>query len=137
MHKFEKDKTMKWLLIAAAVIYTAVILYLTVIGRRSYHGNHLQLEPFWSYKIPGEYRQIVYNILFFIPYGALLYLCFKKKWPVVVTAFALSLTVEISQFVFRVGLCEIDDVIHNTLGVIIGMFAVIFVKKIVSQYITK
>lgn len=125
------------MLIAAAVIYTAVFLYLTVIGRRSYHGSHIQLELFWSYKVPGEYRQIVYNILFFIPYGALLYLCFKKKWPVILSAFVLSLTVEISQFVFRVGLCEIDDIIHNTLGVIIGMFAVIFVKKIVSQYITK
>ncbi len=137
MLKLNKNKTIKGLLIAAAVLYTAFFIYLTVIGRKPYHGGHIQLEPFWSYKVPGEYRQIVYNILFFIPYGALLYLCFKKKWPVVVTAFALSLTVEISQFVFRVGLCEIDDVIHNTLGVIIGMFAVIFVKKIVSQYITK
>ena len=137
LHKLDKDKTIKWLLIAAAVIYTAVFLYLTVIGRRPYHGNHLQLEPFWSYKIPGEYRQIVYNILFFIPYGALLYLCFKKKWQVILSAFVLSLTVEISQYVFRVGLCEIDDIIHNTLGVIIGMFAAVLIKKIISKYTTK
>lgn len=137
LHKLDKDKTIKWLLIAAAVIYTAVFLYLTVIGRRSYHGSHIQLEPFWSYKVPGEYRQIVYNILFFIPYGAILYLCFKKKWQVIVTTLALSVTVEVLQYVCRVGLCEIDDVVHNTLGVIIGMFAVIFIKKIFSKYITK
>lgn len=137
LRNLQNKKTIKWLFISAAVVYTLIILYLTVLGRSSYHGSHIQLQPFWSYSIPGEYKQIVLNILFFIPYGGLLYICFKKKWPVILTAFVLSLTVEILQYVCKVGLCEIDDIFHNTLGVIIGMFAVILFKKIFVKPATK
>lgn len=133
LRNLQKNKTIKWLFIGAAVLYTLIILYLTVIGRRSYHGSHIQLEPFWSYRIPGEYKQIVLNILLFIPYGGLLYLCFNKKWPVIVTALGLSVTVEVLQYLLRVGLCEIDDIFHNTLGVIIGMLAVILFKRILQN----
>ena len=36
------------------------------------------------------------------------------------TALILSVFIELSQFVFNFGWCEVDDVISNTLGAMIG-----------------
>ena len=40
-----------------------------------------------------------------------------------ISAVALSAAIEISQYIFTLGLCELDDVICNTVGAVIG-FAV-------------
>lgn len=59
------------------------------------------------------------NILFFIPYGLLF--PWKDDWKrVFVTALVLSIFIELSQFIFNLGWCEVDDVISNTLGAMIG-----------------
>ena len=66
-----------------------------------------------------EAVQYLMNILFFIPYGLL----FPRKdnWKrVFVTALVLSVFIELSQFIFNLGWCEVDDVISNTLGAMIG-----------------
>lgn len=36
------------------------------------------------------------------------------------TALVLSVFIELSQFIFNLGWCEVDDVISNTLGAMIG-----------------
>lgn len=63
--------------------------------------------------------QYLVNILFFIPYGLLF--PWKNSWKYVfVTALILSVFIELSQFIFNHGWCEVDDVISNTLGAMIG-----------------
>lgn len=37
--------------------------------------------------------------------------------------FLLSVTVELLQYVFCLGYCEMDDVLHNTIGAAIGVLA--------------
>lgn len=66
-----------------------------------------------------EAVQYLLNILFFIPYGFLFPR--KNNWKFVfVTALVLSVFIELSQFIFNLGWCEVDDVISNTLGAMIG-----------------
>lgn len=65
-----------------------------------------------------EAVQYLLNILFFIPYGLLF--PWKDNWKrVFVTALVLSVFIELSQFIFNLGWCEVDDVNSNTLGVVI------------------
>lgn len=67
-----------------------------------------------------EAVQYVQNILFFIPYYGLLF-PWKDNWKrVLVTALVLSVFIELFQFIFNLGWCEVDDVISNTLGAMIG-----------------
>ena len=67
----------------------------------------------------AEAVQYLMNILFFIPYGFLF--PWKDNWKrVFKTAFVLSIFIELSQFIFNLGWCEVDDVISNTLGAMIG-----------------
>lgn len=67
----------------------------------------------------AEAVQYVLNILFFMPYGLLF--PWKGKWKqVFVAAFVLSVCIELFQLIFNLGWCEVDDVISNILGAMIG-----------------
>lgn len=71
--------------------------------------------------------QIVLNIVLFIPFGFSLstYLnCHKAIRPlflsVLLTSFLLSTSVELLQYLTSRGYTEVDDVINNTMGAVIG-----------------
>ena len=62
--------------------------------------------------------QIRSNIIMFIPIGLLL--APIVGWWSVLIGFLFSLTIESGQLLFKCGFSELDDVIHNTIGVILG-----------------
>lgn len=109
------------------VLYIGVILYQTLICREPGTEYQYNFNPFWSYQKFGiQAKQILLNILLFIPFGMLLSLvlsCGNWKKALFVTAisgFVFSSLIESCQLVFRLGLCELDDVFDNTLGTVIG-----------------
>ena len=111
------------------VAYTIFIVWCTLLKREP-RGLERVFKPelFWAIRAwvvnptlesKKEAVQYLLNILFFIPYGFL----FPRKdnWKrVFVTALVLSVFIEFSQFIFNLGWCEVDDVISNTLGAMIG-----------------
>ena len=105
-------------LLAAYILF---ILMETIIGRKTGVGR-VELVPFWSYSHPELRMEIVLNYLLFMPLGFLLYLCFGEKYGlrVVIAGLLLSVSIEIVQLVFRIGLFEFDDMIGNTVGCLIG-----------------
>jgi glycopeptide antibiotics resistance protein len=63
------------------------------------------------------------NLVGFIPLGFLLPLIsrnFQSTIKIVLAAFSLSLFFEVSQLLFKLGSFDVDDLILNTLGAIIG-----------------
>lgn len=66
--------------------------------------------------------EIVLNYLLFMPLGFLLYLCFGEKFGlrVVIAGLLLSVSIELIQLLFNIGLFEFDDMIGNTIGCLIG-----------------
>lgn len=98
-------------------IFIAVIIM--VLGRGSYDGNHFQPHLFWSWGVPSVRNQLVMNIVGFIPLGILLAPSFGWKSVPVVTVF--SFVIEIMQLLLQCGLFEFDDVLHNTIGALIGV----------------
>ena len=75
----------------------------------------------WLPRMDGV-SQIIMNVLAFVPIGASLAVALRKSvwWQVLLTGCLVSLCVELLQFYYKRGLCEIDDVIHNTTGCMIG-----------------
>jgi glycopeptide antibiotics resistance protein len=67
--------------------------------------------------------EIAYNILLFVPLG--IYICMlRSDWPLlkrVIPIVGLTVTFEVVQFVFALGISDITDVLDNTLGGIIGI----------------
>ncbi len=109
--------------IGVAVLYFLFIMYETILYRIS-HQPTANLEVFWSYKqfisSEGIRIEILNNIWLFVPYGLGLVSVFKKK-KIVVPLLLLPLFIEIAQFVFGIGLTEIDDLISNGSGELIGI----------------
>ena len=105
-------------LLAAYILF---ILMETVLGRESGVGR-VELVPFWSYSHPELRMEIVLNYMLFIPLGVLLYLCFGEKFGlrVVMAGFLLSVSIELIQLIFKIGVFEFDDMIGNTIGCLIG-----------------
>lgn len=62
------------------------------------------------------------NVVLFIPVGLLIGLAIKnmKWWMVGLIGFCISLGIETLQFVFWKGFSEFDDVMHNTVGCLLG-----------------
>ena len=115
-------------------LYIFFILWVTLFSRevatvRVFKGlfwearNHL-----WHF--------IVLNILLFIPLGSLLR-SITDSWKTIVCGFLLAVLIELTQYWFRLGSCELDDVLNNTIGAAIG--ALLFKKfgKRIEQFIKK
>lgn len=127
------------------VPYVFLVLAVTVFLRSSSESAQIILEPFYSYKeyFTNDFTwfEIRANILLFIPIGFLLPMAVKK--PVFVpllVGVGFSVTIECLQCLLHRGTCETDDVISNTIGLLIGFgafwilkAAVLLVKHIVLK----
>ena len=123
-------KTIIWILF---IFYISVILKLTVF-RSGANIRVLNLIPFTMlakiYKDNGLgyfYYLVLGNIGWFMPFGFMLPLIFKKMNTdkIILAAFLFSLFLEVSQYVLMVGYTELDDVFLNTLGGLLGYICLI------------
>ena len=87
----------------------------------------LEIRRFWMYKeqigIWNVFLNLAGNVIGFIPFGFILPVLSKelrKGGSVVFYGMAMSVIVEAMQLFGRVGSCDIDDVLLNTLGAFIG-----------------
>lgn len=123
----------KWNVVLGC-ISILVIIYLTLMFRDN--GGTQKAELFGYYKrvfISGEARaDIIKNIWLFIPLGANLYQLNQKK-HIILIAVILSTFIEITQLVTGKGLCELDDIISNSIGGCIGFFAGKLTKDIIIR----
>lgn len=71
--------------------------------------------------------QNLQNIVFFIPFG--LFHPLKKWKTVLLTAIFFSVVIEVVQYIGGFGLAELDDVICNTLGAMIGFGILSYLKR--------
>lgn len=129
------------------ILYFVVLFYFLFfseeMGRtyseREYHYNLVPLKEigrFLKYwKVLGMKAvllNIVGNVLAFVPFGAFLPIfsarC-RKFWRTTYYSFELSLFVELLQLIFRVGSFDVDDLLLNTLGGMLGFLVYMFVMR--------
>lgn len=116
--------------------YYFLVLCSTVICRASRGEWHIEIMPFWNYldiwnqvDYPADLIEVLLNIALFVPIGLLLGgLGFKTK-KILLSGICLSGIIEVSQFAFCKGLCETDDLIHNTLGAFLGYLEFLGILK--------
>jgi D-alanyl-D-alanine carboxypeptidase (penicillin-binding protein 5/6) len=82
----------------------------------------LNLTPFAGIT-QNSSRDMVYNVLFFVPFGLLLGVNLKRAtfWRKLGYVFFFSLIAEVIQYVFAIGISDITDVITNTAGGLLGL----------------
>lgn len=120
-----------------------LILMFTVLGRSSESANEVSLIPFITFENakvqPEFYRTMFMNMLLFMPLGLSLPLSLSDKIQhkallTVMTGVGLSIAVEIAQYIFSFGKCETDDVLMNTLGVIIGVTSHLIIRLLPRKH---
>lgn len=131
------------LLLAELVI---IIYCSTVIFRREGEAFRYDFHPFWSYAAIQQGREEllaenIMNVVVFVPIGLLLGMGFAKWpwWKAIGAGCLLSMSIETMQLVLKRGFCEVDDVMHNTLGCIIGYGLYSLIKygyeKVTNNYL--
>ena len=104
-----------------AVLFKFSFSYAEIPFRR----QAVNFDPFYllrgSYVSPFIIREKVMNIIIFIPFGAYLYLLGQKKFILNFLIIMLtSILLEIIQFTFSLGTCDVADVITNVIGGVFG-----------------
>ncbi len=125
------------------VIYCAVLFYILILDKAvsGYHQSlrnilaHINLIPFRtivtyvvrlgrdSINLDTVIKNIVGNLLLFVPMGAFLPFAFDKMktlWRAVSVMLIIILSVELVQIVLVIGSFDVDDLLLNLLGGLLG-----------------
>lgn len=131
----------RWIIGLLLVEYIFLIYCSTVIYRKGPELAGYDFCPFWSYAAILEGRkellsENILNVVVFVPVGVLLAIgILRLKWQhVLLIGVCVSVSIEVLQSVFKKGFSELDDVMHNTMGCMIGFGACCmvtwFIRKI-------
>ena len=140
---FRKKKAVLYLMLAAYLILYSFLVY---FGRKPFNTRILHLDLFWSYRNAfdglkivklGSARQILLNILVYIPLGLILSAIFRDSkhpilWPVLF-GLGLSVITEVVQYITRYGIAEVDDIFDNGLGLGLGIVLFILTEKLLKR----
>ena len=117
------------------VEYTCLVYSSTVLFRPVLKGEKYCFIPFWSYDHPEFLVENMMNVMAFIPIGVLLGLSsLTMTWTKsLFIGIGLSIGIELLQFISQRGFSETDDVMHNTLGCLIGYGIYCCIKRLASS----
>ena len=125
-------------LLVLLVFYITVLLVITLVrdgidwpgllagGKQRYGVLWIPLEQMGKELSVGWLNflyPLVGNIVLFVPLGWLLPVLFarwRKASAVALTAFLLSLSIEISQWLLGTGVADVDDLLFNVIGGMLG-----------------
>lgn len=87
----------------------------------------VEIRRFWKYRDQlgnfAVFSNIFGNVIGFLPWGFILPIIFRRMdraFLIFLSGFLLSLTVEAIQLISKVGCFDVDDLILNTLGAVLG-----------------
>jgi len=116
------------------LLWLVILLRITVFRPGCFsHGlfsGRLEWDAFAYYaKLArvGNWRYFTYlfagNLVWFAPAGILIRLRGGRLWQAALAGLGLSLLVETAQFLLGSGVSELDDLVLNTCGALLGFFA--------------
>lgn len=139
----EEDIRRKFNCAIIGLEYLFLILCVAVFCRPTTGVHKYSVIPFKNYVtlftttksyLPGLIiEEILMNIVMFIPVGILVAIYSKGKSASIknplLVGFLVSCLIEILQLLFCKGCCETNDIIHNTIGCVLGYAIYILVDR--------
>lgn len=112
--------------IAMLIGYWIILCYITLFTRESGSrvGVNLRLFGTLGHGAQGD-AYVLENILVFIPFGILVTVAlptFQKWWYCMLLGFLISCGIEMTQYITCRGYVQLDDVVTNTIGMLLGFF---------------
>lgn len=120
-----REKIAKSLLIC----WIYLVLAMTILSRDPYEGIHFDFIPFWKRGYFSVENRL--NIFLLMPIGFLLPMLKKKWWQVFLIGLFCTLSIETLQYITKTGWFDINDIMFNELGIIIGwgIYKIIFLIR--------
>lgn len=118
-----------------------IVIWITLYIRNS-DTSEVILVPFHSFiearVQPEMYRSMLMNVFLFFPIGLSLPNILPDRWKhsaliTIAFAFLLSSSVEFLQYRYQLGRVEIDDVICNTFGCMVGTLSYRLEKRFATK----
>ncbi|MBR5291153.1 MAG: VanZ family protein [Erysipelotrichaceae bacterium] len=111
------------------IIYLCLVIWILLFKMSSLNDFHhldvhrtINLIPFWVHIETGINRSdIIKNFIIFVPLGIYMMMLNGKFFKAVLYSVAISVGIEILQFLFGIGITDINDVITNTAGAFAGI----------------
>lgn len=129
------------LCIIAFIIYIYCVMYITILSREP-ENKRINIDLLYSYKELFQNKNYFYfnmiflNIAMLVPFGIMFPLIFKKSdnaFKVFLSGFLFSLCIEITQYITGRGLFELDDLLNNTIGAVIGYIVLTIIRKMIPD----
>lgn len=132
--EFKKD-----ILLFLIVLYAAVLLKLAFFSREPGSRTDVSLVLFetWGSTIRAH-SFFIENILMFIPFGILIPAAFPafRRIPLCTLAgFSCSLFLEFIQLTTGRGFCQLDDLVTNTAGALLGVLLFRFLRRTAERFV--
>ena len=136
------------------VLYIIFVFYFLLIseiyGRidkmQEYHYNLVlfrEIKRFWNYReqlgMFATATNLLGNVLIFLPFGFFMAMAsrYRSFLNTLIYSFALSLTIELSQLFMKVGCFDVDDLLLNTIGGMLGFITFAVCNVIRRNYAKK
>lgn len=132
----KRIRIISWILFVLYILLLIYLLFLSeAYGRKDFAQREYQynLVPFreimrfWIYRervgYLASFLNLGGNVIGFLPFGFFLPVIsyrFRSGWLTGILGFSLSLLVETVQLVCKVGCFDVDDLMLNTLGAVLG-----------------
>ena len=133
------------------VLYIIFVFYFLLIseiyGRidkmQEYHYNLVlfrEIKRFWNYReqlgMFATATNLLGNVLIFLPFGFFMAMAsrYRSFLNTLIYSFALSLTIELSQLFMKVVCFDVDDLLLNTIGGILGVITFLICNVIRRNY---
>ena len=119
-------------------VYIVAVYYYAVLSRDAEAKSFVRLDLFQGYVKPinDSYRDVITNLVLFMPLGFLVGLSLKKYRVILsfLIGAVVSLAIETSQLVWHRGTFDVDDLFNNTVGAVIGgLFTMVVYRMIRSK----
>lgn len=134
-----------WVLFVLYILLLSYLLFLSEdYGRKSFALRQYQynlipfqeIRRFWVYRDKvgyiASFLNIGGNVIGFLPFGFFLPVIsyrFRNGWLIGLLGFSLSLVVECTQLILKVGCFDVDDLILNALGAVLGYVAFVICNR--------
>lgn len=126
----------KAVLMAFLADYVYMVVGITMLSRRESYSDVVNLELFSTFhKTFSGMKNVCENFILLMPCAVLLYALadvFRRVQVAFLTGFFASLAIETIQMQTHLGRFELDDIMTNTTGFMVGYFLCAMVHKIAS-----
>ena len=132
--------TILYFLIVFCMCVSRFNVIMTIMGGQLTRVEEINLLPFHSIRENLKYGRspvswdMLYNMVMFVPFG-IVYCYYQKNFCIykaIGLSFLTTFLIEASQFVFKTGVVDIDDLMINTMGSLVGIFLYIVLRKILQ-----